>query len=119
MDTYIEFKTASGSVLIEVDPASLPKSAKVSKVSPDSVVPSQVIVKATAQLGDAFDVVKDTAQAFVAKVELMAVKPDSVEVEFGLKVTGEAGVFAIAKAGAEANFRVKLQWTINRSEKKS
>jgi hypothetical protein len=37
-------------------------------------------------------------------------RPDEVEVTFGLKATGEVGSFAVAKANAEANYKVKLTW---------
>jgi hypothetical protein len=33
----------------------------------------------------------------------------AIDVELGLKLTGEAG-FVVAKAGGEANFRVLVQW---------
>ena len=29
---------------------------------------------------------------------------------FGLKTTGEAGLFAVGKVGLEANYTVKLKW---------
>ena len=40
----------------------------------------------------------------------MVDKPSEVKVTFGLKATGEAGIFAITKLGGEANFSVKLGW---------
>jgi hypothetical protein len=43
--------------------------------------------------------------------ELRAVSRDlsEIEVELGLKLTGEAGM-VVARAGAEANFRVLVRW---------
>jgi len=38
------------------------------------------------------------------------VKPDEVEITFGLKASGELGSLVIAKAGVEANYSVKLTW---------
>ena len=35
---------------------------------------------------------------------------------FSLKATGEVGNFAVAKAGAEANYTVKLTWKRERKE---
>lgn len=36
---------------------------------------------------------------------------DEAELTFGLKLTGEAGLFAIARAGAETHCTVTLRWT--------
>lgn len=43
-----------------------------------------------------------------------ALKPDSIELEFGLKFTAKAGV-VIASGGSEASLKVTCKW---RSEKK-
>ena len=48
--------------------------------------------------------------AIVSAVEhLKSVAADSMTVEFGLKVGGEAGLI-LAKGTAEVNFRVELSW---------
>jgi len=47
-------------------------------------------------------VIRRNAVVFIKKVR----PPDKVEVAFGLKATGEVGNFAVAKAGAEANYTV-------------
>lgn len=36
--------------------------------------------------------------------------PEAVEVEFGVKLAGEAGVPLLTKASGEANFKVTVQW---------
>jgi hypothetical protein len=36
--------------------------------------------------------------------------PTEVEVTFGLKATGEVGNIAIGRAGAQANFEIRLAW---------
>jgi hypothetical protein len=41
--------------------------------------------------------------------QLQTVTPDQIEVECGIKMTGEAGA-VIAKTGVEGNFRVTLKW---------
>jgi NTP-dependent ternary system trypsin peptidase co-occuring protein len=38
------------------------------------------------------------------------VKPEEVELTFGLKATGEAGNIAVAKVGGEATFEIRLLW---------
>ncbi len=42
--------------------------------------------------------------------ELDELKVEEAEVKFGLKATGEAGIFAVAKAGGEVNYEVTLKW---------
>jgi Trypsin-co-occurring domain 1 len=43
------------------------------------------------------------------KLRGVSTELSEIEVELGLKLTGEAGM-VIAKAGAEANFRVLVRW---------
>jgi hypothetical protein len=37
-------------------------------------------------------------------------EPDSIGVEFGIKLSGEMGVPMISKASGEANFKISLEW---------
>lgn len=37
-------------------------------------------------------------------------KPETVEVEFGVKLGGEGGLPMVTKATAEANFKIKIGW---------
>jgi len=52
------------------------------------------------------------ASAILAACHASDVKPDSIEVTFGLKAAVEGGVafFGVAKASAEANYTVKMTW---------
>ena len=43
------------------------------------------------------------------------IKPDEMQLEFGLKLGGEAGVPFVAKGKAEANFAVRLTWALGGS----
>jgi hypothetical protein len=109
MQHLIEFGDGSNTILIEAETSEQGEQALIAKVgAADNVV--SITTKATANLEAAFDVVRHTATAFMKKVGEMAVKPATVEVEFGLKIIGEAGVFAISKVGGEANFHIKLKW---------
>ncbi len=47
-----------------------------------------------------------------------AVRPDEVEVKFGVKITGETGAL-IAKSGTEAQLEVTLKWAEKKAEKKT
>lgn len=46
--------------------------------------------------------------------DLKALRPDGVEVRFGVKVTGTAN-WLVAKAASEGSFEVKLSWERDRS----
>lgn len=50
------------------------------------------------------------ASSLQGLVEGLDVKPTKVEVEVGLKLRAEGNFFAIAKAGTDAETRVKLTW---------
>jgi hypothetical protein len=49
----------------------------------------------------------------IAKVRALEVAPDEVNVQFGLKLTGEAG-YIIASASGEANFTLSLNWQMDK-----
>jgi hypothetical protein len=61
-----------------------------------------------------FDTALDSVRlsALQIRKKLHDVQADEVEVKFGLKATGEFGnnVFAVGKAGVEANYEVTLKW---------
>jgi hypothetical protein len=50
----------------------------------------------------------EAAKTVLGKVK--EIKPDSVEVKFGVKVTGEAN-WIVARAATEGNFEITLSWT--------
>src|SRR5687768_8477275 len=54
--------------------------------------------------------VKTAANELSDCIRSMAVEPDSWEIAFGVKLNAQAGAI-IAKASAEANFTVKLNWS--------
>jgi hypothetical protein len=65
--------------------------------------------KAKISFEEAFSTVKPTIQAITAQIEGLSVKPNIVEVGFGLTMKANAGA-VIASAGVEANVNVKLTW---------
>lgn len=65
--------------------------------------------------GKALARVKSAANELIGCIRTMAVEPDSYEVQFGIKLNAQAGAI-IAKASAEANFTVKLNWTRRRQD---
>ena len=74
-----------------------------------------------AGIGEKIETAKTSFDAALDSVRLSAlqirrklhdVQADEVEVKFGLKATGEIGnnMFAVGKAGIEANYEVTLKW---------
>ena len=105
MKRLIEFPVqAGGSVIVEVDEPA-PEGAKRAARRP-----GEVAEKAKATFEDAFDKIKPAADLIVAKLRNLHDAPDEIGVEFGVKLSAEAGAF-VASAGAEANYKVTLKWT--------
>jgi len=90
---------AGGNVLIEVEEGGGTR----------GLHPSEVIATVGVTFEAALEAIKPAAVAVASKFRDFADAPEGVEVEFGLKFTGQAGAF-IASASAEAQFRVKLAW---------
>ncbi|MEM8923081.1 MAG: CU044_2847 family protein [Actinomycetota bacterium] len=68
----------------------------------------EMLEEATRRLGELTDVVRPvTATVFESVRDL---GPDTVEVEFGVKMTVQAGV-VVASSSADANLRIKCTWT--------
>lgn len=103
MATYIEYTLEDGStLLVEVD-ASTEGAIKAADSS------GNLIIKAEKQFKDALASVKQSVKMLGR--ELSELAPDEVEVTFGIKTTGEAGMFAVCKVGGEMNYEVKLRWS--------
>jgi hypothetical protein len=63
------------------------------------------------------DSVRRLAGSVVGKLrEATPEPPDEIQVAFGLKIVAELQAFAIAKAGAEANYTVTIKWVKPRNE---
>jgi hypothetical protein len=92
----------NGSVIIEVDDEQSDRIVRGAN-------PSEVAEKAKQTFEDALDKIKPAAQAIITKLRGLHDEPDEVSVEFGIKLSAEAGAF-IASAGVEANYKVSLKW---------
>jgi hypothetical protein len=104
MTTYVEYELEDGSVLlIEAEEN---KTGGVRQASKDK--DGNIIQKSGAKFQDALTGVK--ASARLLREQLNELEAEEVEVTFGLKTTGEAGLFAVGKVGVEANYTVKLKW---------
>jgi hypothetical protein len=91
-----------GSVLLEVEDSA---GAPVTR----GLHADQVIETVGNSFEAAIEAIKPTAVAIAGKFRDFAGAPEDVEVEFGLKFTGQAGAI-IASASTEAQFRVKMVW---------
>jgi hypothetical protein len=113
MSKYVESLVGDkGTILIEItDEVSQPI------VQADVVKASPPIERVTKRAREAFDQVLEitrmVAIELTQKLEYLPDYPDEVEFGFGLKLDGSAEVL-VAKAGAEAQFEVKLKWEKDR-----
>ncbi|SEH04520.1 CU044_2847 family protein [Candidatus Venteria ishoeyi] len=57
----------------------------------------------------AMGIVSYASNTILEEIKEIKEQPESVEVEFGIKLTGE-GKAMIASGGVEANYKVKLSW---------
>lgn len=70
--------------------------------------PGEIVARATEGFEDAISGALAGARALFDQLRSVNA-PDEVVVEFGLKVTGEAGI-VFSKVGGEGNFNVTLTW---------
>ena len=104
MKRLIEFPLQDGSsMIVEVDE---PMSEGVVKAAR----PGEVVARAKETFEDALDKIKPAAQSIITKLRGLHDEPDEIGVEFGIKLSAEAGAF-VASAGVEANYKVTLKWT--------
>ena len=104
MKYLVEFELEEGgSILVEVDGVAESGMVPVSRGDKD------VVTRAQHSFEAALDKVRPAAQTIIKKLRSLHDPPDEVEVEFGLKMSAEAGA-VIASGGVEANYTVKLTW---------
>ncbi len=102
MSTFVQYTLEDGStILVESDESE----GGLVNVSQDG----NIILEAGDKFTKALHSAKKSAIALVG--ELSDLPIDEMEVTFGLKTAGEAGIFAIGKIGTECNFQIKLKWT--------
>jgi hypothetical protein len=103
----LELQVAGGeSVLVEVDggaPGALTRGGRREQI----VTAGETLEQVLGRIGPA-------ARAIVVELREAADWPDEVEVEFAIKLSTDANVI-IARSGAEANFRIQLRWSRERT----
>lgn len=101
------------SVLLEVpvqDAAVLIVEASPEDIGEDLIMaspPGEVAAKAARSLAQSLDQLEPLLTAI--RERLVASRPDSFEVEFGVKFGGETGII-LAKGTAEVNLKITLAW---------
>ncbi|MER8182800.1 CU044_2847 family protein [Kitasatospora sp. NPDC094015] len=114
MPERIEFLTAEGAV-VRVETAADPGSGNSGADSgPYGMEPvgrgtDAAVHQATAGFEQALDGVRAAARSALAVFRDDSLRPDGVEIEFGVRLTAEAGAL-IARTGGEAHLTVRLTW---------
>lgn len=70
----------------------------------------ELIEKVQYTFEEALNQIKPAAETIIEKLRDLSSAPDQIEVEFGVKLSAEAGIF-FASASTEANFVITLSWT--------
>jgi hypothetical protein len=109
---YVEFGTeAGGPILVEVDAAEVAPAPGVEKAGLLDRRADGAVARAESSFEEAVrSAVERSVAALDDAVGSLPRAPTEVELTFALKATGEVGNIAIAKAGGEANFTVRLAW---------
>ena len=75
----------------------------------------EVITRAEESLGAVLGRIGPVMDGIVDALRTRSDWPDEVEVEFAVKISTDSNVI-IARAGGEANFRIRLKWSKPRDE---
>jgi hypothetical protein len=110
MDGLVEFKTDDGALVVVEAVDDGTGSRLVAR--DDGTVP------ATRTFEGALEGVRAAAQSALRVFRDGSLRPDSVEIEFGVKLTAEAGAL-IAKSTVEGHLVVKLSWAPGESGRDS
>ncbi|WP_333740811.1 CU044_2847 family protein [Streptomyces sp. IBSBF 2806] len=102
MDGLVEFKTDDGAVVaVEAAAQGQPGSRLVARDG---------TVRATRTFEGALEGVRAAAESALRVFRDGTLRPDGVEIEFGVKLSAETGAI-IAKGTAEGHLVVKLTWS--------
>jgi hypothetical protein len=74
-----------------------------------ALTPAELLEKSSAALDSAAGAIRGMARKFGDQLTTLPVRPREAELEFGVKLTAEAGAF-VAKAGGEGTIVVRLKW---------
>jgi len=108
MARVVEFSVRDGGVLL----------VEVSDLLTGPVtrgLPSGTIEKASTTFESALDCMKSTASAVLGAMHSLAPRPEAVEVQFGVKLSGKVGA-VLSSVSGEAHFLVTLRWPTQSSD---
>lgn len=104
MTELAKFPTAGRDhILVEVEPADTGPVTRSGRSRP-------VVREASETLEHVLGQVGPVVRGAVAELRAQADRPDEIQVEFGVKLSVDAGVI-IARTAGEANFRIAFKWT--------
>jgi Trypsin-co-occurring domain 1 len=95
-----------GTVLVEVDDSRRPVTR--------GGAPSDVVTRTGETLEHVLGRLGPAVRGIVSELRTTAAWPNEVEIEFAVKLSTDANVI-IARTGGEANFRVVLRWSGERT----
>jgi hypothetical protein len=108
MDGLVEFKTEDGALIVVEGVEDESGSRLVSRGDDGAV-------QATRTFEGSLEGVRAAAESALRVFRDGSLRPDSVEIEFGVKLTAEAGAL-IAKSAVEGHLVVKLAWSPGQSD---
>ncbi|MGV9278194.1 CU044_2847 family protein [Streptomyces griseosporeus] len=103
MDDLVEFRTDSGASVVVVTDGESRGARPVSRGD-------GVLRQAGQTFDGALESIHSAAESALRVFRDGQLKPDAVEIEFGVKLTAEAGA-VIAKTAMEGHLVVKLSWS--------
>ena len=113
MAQYIRFAVKNGSAfLVEVDEEEVLSVGGIAKTGLGETVEKAVVAAQTFFEQSVNNVIQNNAKAFLQAIRNLPPQdqPESLEVTFALKATGEIGNTAIAKGAGEANYTITFHW---------
>lgn len=103
MKRLVEFPLQDGgSILVEVEE---PEKEGIVRAGRGN----EVVQKIQYTFEEALSSIKPAAETIIDNLRNLRLAPDEINVEFGLKLSAEAGAF-FASASTEANFAITLSW---------
>ncbi|MEU4116467.1 CU044_2847 family protein [Kitasatospora sp. NPDC028055] len=103
MDELVEFKTDSGAfIVVAVEEDNSSGARRVGRAD-------DVVRQAKQTFDGALESIHTAAESALRVFRDGSLKPDTVEIEFGVKLSAEAGA-VIAKTAVEGHLVVKLSW---------
>jgi hypothetical protein len=118
MKRLVEFPLQNGgTMLIEVDePERYSETTTRGSVSKAIRPGGEIVENAGKTFEEALEKIKPAAQCIIDKLRELHDAPDEISVEFGIKLSAEAGAF-VASVSLEANYKVALKWVKTRPQK--